>query len=99
VVGEHGSQIRISLQMAKFPDDPASRFLEYYGRYLTAKSQKESEMIWLNAVACRVELRKMGDPTEEAEHCQNIFKEFVSQKQAQQIYRDLCDDSRSYPQQ
>ena len=46
-------------------------------------------MIWLNAVACRVELRKMGDPTAEAQHCHNIFKGFASQQQAQQIYREL----------
>ena len=60
--------------MPKVPDDPASRFFKYYGRYLIAKEQKESDLIWLNAVACRVELRKMGDPTEEAQHCHNIFQ-------------------------
>jgi hypothetical protein len=83
--------------MPKFSDDPAMRFLDYYERYLTAKVQQNREMIWLCAVACRTELRKMGDPTEEAQNCENLFKGFVSQKQGQRIYRDLCDDSRSDP--
>jgi len=83
--------------MPKFPDDPASRFFKYYGRCLNAKKQKEADMIWLNAVACRVELRKMGDPTKESQHCHNIFKGLASQQQAQQIYRDLCDDSSPTP--
>jgi hypothetical protein len=78
-----------------FPDDPTSHFLEYYGRYLVAKNQAQSEMIWLCAVGCRMELRKMGDPTEEEQNFENLFKGFLSQKQAGQIYHDLCDDSRS----
>jgi len=52
--------------MAKIPEDPASRFLEYYGRYLTAKRQKEPQMIWLSALGCRRELQKMGDLAKEA---------------------------------
>jgi len=83
--------------MSKIPEDPTSRFLEYYGEYLTAKRQKEPQMIWLSAVACRRELQKMGDPVKEAKYCQKIFEPFVGKKQAEQIYRDLCDDSRSYP--
>jgi hypothetical protein len=81
-------------QVPKFPDDPASRFLDYYGRYLFAKRQKKPEMIWLYAVACRTELRKMGDPIEEAKNCENFFNGSVSQELARQIYRDLCDDSK-----
>jgi hypothetical protein len=80
--------------MPKFSDDPAMRFLDYYERYLTAKVEQNPEMIWLCAVACRRELRKMGDPTEEAQNCENLFQGFVSQKQVQRIYGDLCDDSR-----
>ena len=68
--------------MPNFPDDPASRFLDYYGRYLIAKRQKQSEMIWRCAVACRVELRKMGDPAKEAQFCGAIFEGFVSQEKA-----------------
>jgi len=52
--------------MAKIPEDPASRFLEYYGRYLTAKRQKEPQMIWLSALGCTRELQKMGDLAKEA---------------------------------
>ena len=53
-------------------------------------------MIWLSAVGCRRELQKMGDLAKEAKYCQKIFEAFVGKKQAEQIYRDLCDDSRSY---
>src|SRR5262249_21651137 len=35
----------------KFSDDPASRFLDYYERYLIAKGQQNAEMIWLCAVS------------------------------------------------
>jgi hypothetical protein len=35
----------------KFSDDPASRFLDYYERYLIAKGQQNTEMIWLCAVS------------------------------------------------
>jgi hypothetical protein len=80
--------------MRKFPDDPANRFVEYYGRYLVAKRQAESEMIWLSAIVCRAELRKWRS-AEEAQYCENIFKGFMSQKQARQTYCDLGNDSRS----
>jgi len=85
--------------MPNIADDPGGRFLEYYGRYLLTKQQKEPQMIWLNAVACRTELQKMGEPVtaKEAQFCENVFKGFVTKKQAEQIYRDLCDDSKSYP--
>ena len=85
------------IHMSKIPEDPTSRFLEYYGQYLTAKRQKEPQMIWLSAVGCRRDLQKMGDLAKEAKFCQKIFEPFVGKKQAEQIYRNLCDDSRSYP--
>jgi hypothetical protein len=40
----------------------------------------------------------MGDPTEEAQDCQNLFKGFVSQKGAAQMYRELYDDSQTLSQ-
>ena len=83
--------------MSKIPEDPTTRFLQYYGQYLTAKQEKKPQMIWLSAVGCRRELQKMGDLAKEAKYCQKIFEPFVGKKQAEQIYRDLCDDSRSYP--
>ena len=66
--------------MSKIPEDPTSRFLEYHGKYLTAKRQKEPQMIWLSAV--RRELQKMGDLAKEAKYCQKIFEPFVGKKQA-----------------
>ena len=40
-------KIAFPAEMPKFPDDPASRFLDYYGRYLSAKKQNEPMAIWL----------------------------------------------------
>ena len=79
-----------------FPDDPASRFLDYYGQFLIAKRQEHPQMIWLNALACRKELQKMGDPANEAQHCEMIFKGFVSQEKAAEIYRELYEESSRY---
>lgn len=53
---------------AEIPRRSCEPFLEYYGRYLVAKSQAESEMIWLSAVVCRAELRKCS--AEEAQYCE-----------------------------
>jgi hypothetical protein len=75
--------------MARFPDDPASRFLDYYGQYLIAKRQNEAKAIWSNAVACRKELQKMGDPGKEAQFCEMIFEGFVSREKAAKIYLEL----------
>ena len=93
--GEEADRKGLRPHLPTFPDDPACRFLEYYQRYLIAKGQQNREMIWLCAVACRIELGKMGDPTEEAQNCQNLFKGFVSQDGAAQMYRELYDDSRT----
>jgi hypothetical protein len=96
--GDEPDRIDLRHLMPPFPGDPASRFLDYYQRYLIAKGQQNGEMIWLCAVVCRIELRKMGDPTEEAENCQKLFKGFVSQKGAAQMYRELYDDSQTLSQ-
>ena len=80
--------------MPNFPNDPASRFLDYYGQYLIAKRQKESEMIRFWAVACRMELHKLGAPAKEAQFCEEIFKGFLCQEKAAQIYGELYDDSK-----
>jgi hypothetical protein len=81
------------------PDDPLATFLEYYGKYWDAKQANQPIKTWLLAIHCRSQLQKMGDHSKEAEICENIFAAFVGKEQAVQIYRDLRDDSRSYPQQ
>ena len=82
-----------------FPDDPASRFLDYYGQYLIAKRQNEAKAIWSNAVACRKELQKMGDPGKEAQFCEMIFEGFVSREKAAKIYLELYEESNRHPKQ
>jgi hypothetical protein len=51
----------------------------------------------LKAVHCREQLQKIGDPSNEAQICQDLFAGFVTKEQAAKIYRDLYEDSRSYP--
>ena len=78
-------------------DDPLATFLMYYGEYIDAKEGSYPSKTWLYAIRCRSELQKMGDPTKEAEICEKIFAAFVPQEKAAEIYRELYDDSRSYP--
>jgi hypothetical protein len=78
-------------------EDPYNRFLSYYGQYLDAKEANHPNKIWLLAIQCRSQLQKMADVSKEAETCQKIFEAFVGKEKAAQIYRELCDDSRSYP--
>jgi hypothetical protein len=39
-------------------------------------------MIWFNAVACRIQLQKMGDPVsaKEVQFCEKVFKGFVTKE-------------------
>jgi hypothetical protein len=106
LAGNHSSPVQriaaldrgiVIFKDSQIPEDPTSRLLEYYGQYVTAKRQNEAKMIWLSAVGCRRQLQKMGYLDKEAKYCQKIFEPFVGKKQAEQIYRDLCDDSRSFP--
>jgi hypothetical protein len=78
-------------------DDATTLFLVSYEKYLAAKEQNSAVMTWLKAVQCRTQLQKMGGVSKEAEICENIFAAFVGKEDAAKIYRDLCDDSRSYP--
>ena len=78
-------------------DDPLTIFLECYGKYLDAREANQLTKTWLLAIQCRSQLQKMGDPKKEAEICQNIFEPFVGKEHAGQIFRDLCNDSKSHP--
>jgi hypothetical protein len=82
-----------------FPDDPASRFLDYYGQFLIAKREKQPQLIRLNALACRKELQKMGDSAKEAHYCEMIFEGFVSREKAAKIYLELYEESNRHPKQ
>jgi hypothetical protein len=65
--------------------------------YVDAKDKKQPLKTWLKAVYCREQLQKIGDPSNEAQTCQDLFAGFVTKEQAAKIYRDLYEDSRSYP--
>lgn len=85
-------------EMPNPQDDPLATFLQYYDEYSDAKEADHPRKTWLYAVFCRSQLQKMGDTVKEAEICENIFRPFMTQEKAAEIYRDLYDDSRSYPQ-
>jgi|SRR5271166_5220128 len=78
-------------------DDPLTTFLEYYGNYWDAKEANQPTKTWLFAIHCRSQLQKMGDPSKEAEICEKIFAAFMPKGAASDIYREIYDDSRSYP--
>jgi len=82
-----------------FQTIPQVVFLDYYGQYLIAKRQNEAKAIWSNAVACRKELQKMGDPGKEAQFCEMIFEGFVSREKAAKIYLQLYEESNRHPKQ
>jgi hypothetical protein len=84
-------------------DDATNLFLECYGDYIKAKDKKNPHMTWLKAVHCRGYLQELTlvphkAPKKEEDVVQDIFGAFVTKEQAADIYRDLYDDSRSYPQ-
>ena len=79
------------------PDDPKNLFLQYYGEYIEARERNHPLMTWLKAVHCRAQLQKIGTPDKEEQICENIFTGFVTKEKAEEIYRDLFNDSRSYP--
>ena len=59
-----------------------TRVLDYHGRYLNAKRQNEPTAIWWNAVACRRELQKTGDPAkEEQRSCHFYLREAAAEQQ------------------
>src|SRR5262249_11639209 len=90
-------QLRSPPPMARLPVDPASGFSDYYGRFLIATRKNQPQMIRLNALACRKELQKVGDPAKEAQYCKMIFEGFVNQEKAAEIYRELYEESNRYP--
>jgi hypothetical protein len=80
------------------PEDPKNLFLQYYGDYLDTKERNQPNVTWLKAVLCRAQLQKIGDnPEKEEQICQDIFRAFVTKEKAEEIYRELYDDSKSYP--
>jgi len=86
-----------NVQMSNSHDHSRNLFFEYYEDYIDAKDKKQPLKTWLKAVHCREQLQKLGDPSNEAQTCQDLFAGFVTKEQAAKIYRDLYGDSRSYP--
>ena len=83
--------------MSNSQDHYRNLFLEYYEDYIDAKDKKRTLKTWFKAVHCREKLKKIGDPGNEAQTCQDIFAAFVTKEQAAGIYHDLYEDSRSDP--
>ena len=83
--------------MSNSQDHPRNLFLEYYEDDIDAKDKKQPLKTWLKAVHCREQLQKIADPSNEAQTCRDLFAGFVTNEQVAKIYRDLYEDSRSYP--
>ncbi len=78
------------------PDDPMNLFLQCYGEYIDAKEGNHPLMAWLKAVHCRTQLQKIGDvgdsPSNELQNFQDIFRAFVTEKKAKEIYLGLTKE-------
>jgi hypothetical protein len=70
---------------------------DLYEKYQKAK-KKNGPYIWGKAITCREYLHKINDSKKELDTFREIFGEFMSKEQATESYRELCRDSRSYPQ-
>jgi len=82
--------------ISKQPCWPHER-LSLCSQVILPQHRQNREIIWLCAVVCRIELRKMGDPTEEAQNCQNRFKGFVSQRELRRCIASFTTTARRYP--
>jgi hypothetical protein len=74
----------------------ANDFLDRYEKYVVAKQNKD-RLTWLYAIQSRVELQKMaGTPEEEKEVFEIIFKAFVSEQDVEEMFEELCKDSKAF---
>jgi len=67
-------------------------FLVLYEKYQKAK-KKNGPVIWAKAVLCRKYLQKIADSDKEAD----IFAEMFAGEKPAESFRELCEDSKSYP--
>ena len=79
-------------QMASVSDSWRKHFLVLYESYQKAK-KKNGPVIWARAVLCREYLEKIADPDKEAD----IFEEMFAGEKPAESFRELCEDSKSYP--
>ena len=80
------------LQMASVSHSCRKHFLVLYESYQKAK-KKNGPVIWARAVLCREYLEKIADPDKEAD----IFEEMFAGEKPTESFRELCEDSKSYP--
>ena len=67
-----------------------------YEKYQKAK-KKNGPVIWAKAVLCREYIQQIADPDKEADAFEEILTESTTKKQATESFRELCEDSKSYP--
>jgi len=80
------------LQMVSVSDSCRKHFLVLYEKYQKAK-KKNGPAIWAKAVLCREYLEKIAAPDKQAD----IFEEMFAGEKPAESFRELCEDSKSYP--
>jgi len=80
------------------PQHNLESFLDAYRKYVDAK-EKKNPQTWLIAIHCRTYLQRLaGYADKEEKTFREIFEPFVSKKKIEEMYKELCDDSKSYSQ-
>ena len=67
-----------------------------YEKYQKAK-KKNGPVIWAKAVLCREYIQKIADSDKEADTFEEILAGSTTKKQAAESFRELSEDSKSYP--
>jgi hypothetical protein len=80
--------------MASIPDPYKKHFLDLYKKYRKAKKRKHSEL-WLTAARCKDYLRQLGDPEQPVNTFREIFGEPMTEAEAAESFRQLCEDSET----
>jgi hypothetical protein len=78
--------------MVSVSESCRKHFLALYESYQKAK-KKNGPVIWAKAVLCKEYLEKIADPDKEAD----IFEELFAGEKPAESFRELCEDSKSYP--
>jgi hypothetical protein len=84
--------------MPETMDDARNLFLMYFAKYYEAKAADQPKLIWLYAVYCRMQLRKLAsvphnEPKDESDIVRDLFAGILNAQEAFEIFRDLCNHS------
>jgi hypothetical protein len=81
--------------MVRVSDSCRKHFLVLYEKYQKAK-KRNGPVIWAKAVLCREYLQKITRSDKEADIFEEIFAGFATEEKPAELFRRLCEDSKSY---